>query len=110
MNPESATPFKVRLVSCPVLVLLDIPACSGIQTLTGWCETAPPVLIDWPAVSGNVFQSRNTQVDPLMIHSQVFLAKVLNHLMPSLTLGSIQSKWVSRDKKQVSVVKRCAGF
>lgn len=37
-----------------------------------------------------------------MIHFQVFLAKVLNHLMPSLTLGSIQSKWVSRDKKQVS--------
>ncbi|XP_029689324.1 monoglyceride lipase isoform X1 [Takifugu rubripes] len=32
---------------------------------------------------------------------KVFLAKVLNHLMPSLTLGSIQSKWVSRDKKQV---------
>lgn len=37
-----------------------------------------------------------------MIHFQVFLAKVLNQLMPSLTLGSIQSKWVSRDKKQVS--------
>lgn len=32
---------------------------------------------------------------------QVFLAKVLNHMLPSLSLGSIESKWVSRDKKQV---------
>lgn len=32
---------------------------------------------------------------------QVFLAKVLNHMLPSITLGSIESKWVSRDKKQV---------
>lgn len=32
---------------------------------------------------------------------QVFLAKVLNHMLPSLTLGSIESKWVSRDKTQV---------
>ncbi|XP_073327075.1 monoglyceride lipase isoform X1 [Pagrus major] len=32
---------------------------------------------------------------------KVFLAKVLNHMLPSLTLGSIESKWVSRDKKQV---------
>uniref|UniRef100_A0A8C6S8N2 Monoglyceride lipase n=2 Tax=Neogobius melanostomus TaxID=47308 RepID=A0A8C6S8N2_9GOBI len=31
----------------------------------------------------------------------VFMAKVVNHLMPSLTLGTIESKWVSRDKKQV---------
>lgn len=29
------------------------------------------------------------------------MAKVLNHMMPSLTLGSIDSRWVSRDKKQV---------
>ena len=35
------------------------------------------------------------------MHLQVFLAKVLNHMLPSLTLGSIESKWVSRDKKQV---------
>lgn len=32
---------------------------------------------------------------------QVFVAKLLNHMMPSLTLGSIESKWVSRDKTQV---------
>ncbi|XP_068196918.1 monoglyceride lipase isoform X2 [Antennarius striatus] len=32
---------------------------------------------------------------------KVFLAKVLNHMLPSLTLGSIDSKWVSRDQKQV---------
>ncbi|XP_075882290.1 monoglyceride lipase isoform X2 [Nelusetta ayraudi] len=32
---------------------------------------------------------------------KVFMAKVLNHMMPSLTLGSIDSRWVSRDKKQV---------
>lgn len=32
---------------------------------------------------------------------QVFLAKVLNHMMPSLTLGSIDSRWVSRDRKKV---------
>ncbi|KAL7399664.1 hypothetical protein ABVT39_028275 [Epinephelus coioides] len=32
---------------------------------------------------------------------KVFLAKVLNHMLPRLTLGSIDSKWVSRDKKQV---------
>nr|XP_057940771.1 monoglyceride lipase isoform X4 [Doryrhamphus excisus] len=32
---------------------------------------------------------------------KVFLAKILNHMLPSLTLGSIESKWVSRDKKQV---------
>ncbi|KAJ0036512.1 hypothetical protein NQD34_005189 [Periophthalmus magnuspinnatus] len=32
---------------------------------------------------------------------KVFVAKVLNHMMPSLTLGTIESKWVSRDKKQV---------
>lgn len=31
----------------------------------------------------------------------MFLAKVLNHMMPSLSLGSIESKWLSRDKKQV---------
>ncbi|TKS77293.1 Monoglyceride lipase [Collichthys lucidus] len=35
---------------------------------------------------------------------KVFLAKVLNHMLPSLTLGSIESKWVSRDKKQVYVM------
>ncbi|KAK7884611.1 hypothetical protein WMY93_027734 [Mugilogobius chulae] len=32
---------------------------------------------------------------------KVFVAKVLNHMMPSLTMGSIESKWVSRDQKQV---------
>lgn len=32
---------------------------------------------------------------------QVFLAKVMNHVLPSLTLGTIESKWVSRDQKQV---------
>ncbi|XP_029362822.1 monoglyceride lipase [Echeneis naucrates] len=32
---------------------------------------------------------------------KVFLAKVLNHMLPSLTLGSIQSKWVSRDQTEV---------
>ncbi|KAL2103867.1 hypothetical protein ACEWY4_000735 [Coilia grayii] len=32
---------------------------------------------------------------------KVFLAKMLNHMMPNLSLGSIQSKWVSRDPKQV---------
>ena len=37
---------------------------------------------------------------------KVFLAKVLNHMLPSLSLGSIDSKWVSRDQKQVSVCAR----
>lgn len=37
----------------------------------------------------------------LLVYFQVFLAKVLNHMMPSLTLGSIESRWVSRDQKQV---------
>ncbi|XP_026223765.1 monoglyceride lipase [Anabas testudineus] len=32
---------------------------------------------------------------------KVFMAKVLNHVVPSLTLGSIDSKWISRDKTQV---------
>ncbi|XP_041860869.1 monoglyceride lipase isoform X2 [Melanotaenia boesemani] len=32
---------------------------------------------------------------------KVFVAKLLNHMLPSLTLGSIESRWVSRDKKQV---------
>ncbi|CAJ1055473.1 monoglyceride lipase isoform X2 [Xyrichtys novacula] len=32
---------------------------------------------------------------------KVFMAKVLNHMVPSVTLGSIESKWISRDKKQV---------
>ncbi|XP_034065305.1 monoglyceride lipase isoform X1 [Gymnodraco acuticeps] len=32
---------------------------------------------------------------------KVFMAKVLNHMLPSLTLGAIDSKWVSRDMKQV---------
>ncbi|XP_008282942.1 monoglyceride lipase isoform X1 [Stegastes partitus] len=32
---------------------------------------------------------------------KIFLAKILNHMLPSLTLGSIDSKWISRDKKQV---------
>ncbi|XP_028679857.1 monoglyceride lipase isoform X1 [Erpetoichthys calabaricus] len=32
---------------------------------------------------------------------KVFLAKLLNHLLPSLTLGQIDSKWVSRDQKEV---------
>ncbi|XP_029974387.1 monoglyceride lipase isoform X1 [Salarias fasciatus] len=32
---------------------------------------------------------------------KVFLAKILNHMLPSLSLGAIQSKWVSRDQKQV---------
>ncbi|XP_021422212.1 monoglyceride lipase isoform X1 [Oncorhynchus mykiss] len=32
---------------------------------------------------------------------KVFLAKVLNHMVPSLSLGSIDSKWISRDQKQV---------
>ncbi|XP_066499945.1 monoglyceride lipase isoform X2 [Hoplias malabaricus] len=32
---------------------------------------------------------------------KVFLAKVLSHMMPSLTLGTIDPKWVSRDPNQV---------
>ncbi|XP_008316953.1 monoglyceride lipase isoform X2 [Cynoglossus semilaevis] len=32
---------------------------------------------------------------------KVFLAKVLNHVLPRLPLGSINSKWVSRDKSKV---------
>ncbi|KAM6925429.1 monoglyceride lipase isoform 1-T1 [Xenentodon cancila] len=32
---------------------------------------------------------------------KVFMAKLLNYMLPSLTLGSIESKWVSRDQKQV---------
>lgn len=38
---------------------------------------------------------------------QVFLAKVLNHMVPSISLGNIDSKWVSRDKKRVR--DRCFG-
>ncbi|XP_026189346.1 monoglyceride lipase isoform X2 [Mastacembelus armatus] len=32
---------------------------------------------------------------------KVFLAKIVNHVLPSLSLGSINSKWVSRDQTQV---------
>ncbi|XP_037391724.1 monoglyceride lipase isoform X1 [Pygocentrus nattereri] len=32
---------------------------------------------------------------------KVFLAKVLSHMIPSLTLGTIDPKWVSRDPRQV---------
>ncbi|KAJ8370167.1 hypothetical protein SKAU_G00101950, partial [Synaphobranchus kaupii] len=32
---------------------------------------------------------------------KVFMAKILNHIMPSLTLGSIESKWISREPKEV---------
>ncbi|KAK6307835.1 hypothetical protein J4Q44_G00211060 [Coregonus suidteri] len=32
---------------------------------------------------------------------KVFLAKVANHIVPSLSLGFIKSKWISRDQKQV---------
>ena len=32
---------------------------------------------------------------------QVFMAKVLNHMVPCFSLGPIDSKWVSRDMKQV---------
>uniref|UniRef100_A0A672KJC7 Monoglyceride lipase-like n=1 Tax=Sinocyclocheilus grahami TaxID=75366 RepID=A0A672KJC7_SINGR len=32
---------------------------------------------------------------------KVFMAKILNRLTPKLSLGSIESKWVSRDPKQV---------
>ncbi|XP_034393579.1 monoglyceride lipase isoform X1 [Cyclopterus lumpus] len=32
---------------------------------------------------------------------KVFLAKVLNHMVPSITLGTMESKWISRDQKQV---------
>lgn len=33
--------------------------------------------------------------------SQVFMAKVLNRLAPKLSLGTIESRWVSQDPKQV---------
>uniref|UniRef100_A0A1A8PLE0 Monoglyceride lipase n=1 Tax=Nothobranchius rachovii TaxID=451742 RepID=A0A1A8PLE0_9TELE len=32
---------------------------------------------------------------------KVFVAKILNHMLPSLPLGSIESKWISRDPHQV---------
>ncbi|XP_029575921.1 monoglyceride lipase [Salmo trutta] len=32
---------------------------------------------------------------------KVFLAKVANHIVPSLSLGFIKSKWISRDQTQV---------
>lgn len=32
---------------------------------------------------------------------KVFMAKLLNHMLPSLSMGSIDSKWISRDKRQV---------
>ncbi|KAG5837847.1 hypothetical protein ANANG_G00217370 [Anguilla anguilla] len=37
---------------------------------------------------------------------KVFMAKILNHVMPSLTLGSIESKWISRDPKEVEAYDR----
>ena len=42
--------------------------------------------------------------DFLICCLQVFLAKVLNHMVPSLSLGSIDSKWISRDQKQVRLI------
>ncbi|MBN3302069.1 monoglyceride lipase isoform X2 [Amia ocellicauda] len=32
---------------------------------------------------------------------KVFMAKLLNHLVPSMSLGAIDSKWISRDQKEV---------
>ncbi|KAM9342584.1 monoglyceride lipase [Pholidichthys leucotaenia] len=32
---------------------------------------------------------------------KVFMAKLLNHMFPSFTMGSIESRWISRDQKQV---------
>lgn len=37
---------------------------------------------------------------------KVFMAKVLNHMLPSLSLGAIESKWISRDQKQVEAYDR----
>lgn len=45
--------------------------------------------------------NRNSQRVFVVNCLQVFVAKILNHMVPSLGLGSIESKWISRDKKQV---------
>ncbi|XP_029107567.1 monoglyceride lipase-like isoform X2 [Scleropages formosus] len=34
---------------------------------------------------------------------KVFVARLLNHVLPSLTLGSVESRWISRDKKEVEL-------
>ncbi|KAK5863276.1 hypothetical protein PBY51_000318 [Eleginops maclovinus] len=52
--------------------------------------------------SGVVLISPMVQMNPdSATPFKVFMAKVLNHMLPSLSLGAIDSKWVSRDIKQV---------
>ncbi|XP_031422302.1 monoglyceride lipase isoform X2 [Clupea harengus] len=62
-----------------------LTACEGPQDLAGVALIAPMV------------QMNPESATPF----KVFLAKMLNHMMPRLSLGTIQSKWVSRDPKQV---------
>uniref|UniRef100_A0A3P8SYK3 Monoglyceride lipase n=1 Tax=Amphiprion percula TaxID=161767 RepID=A0A3P8SYK3_AMPPE len=52
--------------------------------------------------SGVVLIAPMVQMSPESVTPfKVFMAKLLNHMLPSLPLGAIDSKWISRDKKQV---------
>lgn len=97
MNPESATPFKVGMKddlqnNHYSVLLFQILVCV-LSCL-------------WQKVSVcTVFQHEYVilikEINCFLSHRQVFLAKVLNHVLPRLPLGSINSKWVSRDKSKV---------
>lgn len=78
--------------------------CFGAEThrwITQWTQTACVFTIRQMECREDAADGSFAIALKRLIHFQVFMAKVLNHVMPSLTLGSIESKWVSRDKKQV---------
>ncbi|KAF6733073.1 Monoglyceride lipase [Oryzias melastigma] len=85
--------MKSRHPDLPVFIVGH--SMGGAISILTACER--PSEISGVVLIGPMVQMNPESATPF----KVFVAKLLNHMMPSLTLGSIESKWVSRDKTQV---------
>ncbi|CAL8318998.1 unnamed protein product [Merluccius merluccius] len=86
--------MKARHPSLPVFIVGH--SMGGAISILTACEKATEV-------AGVVLIAPMVQMSPDTVTPfKVFMAKMMNHLVPSLPLGSIQSKWVSRDQTKVA--------
>uniref|UniRef100_A0A8C8DHU7 Monoglyceride lipase n=1 Tax=Oryzias sinensis TaxID=183150 RepID=A0A8C8DHU7_9TELE len=85
--------MKSRHPDLPVFIVGH--SMGGAISILTACER--PSEISGVVLIGPMVQMNPESATPF----KVFVAKLLNHMMPSLTLGSIESRWVSRDKTQV---------
>ncbi|KAG7271895.1 hypothetical protein CRUP_038147 [Coryphaenoides rupestris] len=86
--------MKARHASLPVFIVGH--SMGGAISILTACERANEI-------AGVVLIAPLVQLSPdSATPFKVFMAKLINHVFPSLPLGTIQSKWLSRDPKKVA--------